>query len=53
VRARFAEALARHESAGLLRIEGERITLPRHALLQVDNLLHEFFPAEHRKVRYA
>lgn len=53
VRTRFGEQLAKHRSDGYLSIDGTRITLTREGLLQIDRLLHEFFPPEHRAVRYA
>jgi coproporphyrinogen III oxidase-like Fe-S oxidoreductase len=53
VRRRFAGALEEHQSAGFLSVEGERITLSREGLLQIDRLLHDFFLPEHRGTRYA
>jgi oxygen-independent coproporphyrinogen-3 oxidase len=50
---RFAAPLAKHQKDGYLSIEGTRVTIARHGLLQVDRLLHDFFPEEHRAVRYA
>ena len=50
---RFAAPLKQHEDNGYLRIDGSRVELARHGLLQVDRLLHDFFPDEHREVRYA
>jgi oxygen-independent coproporphyrinogen-3 oxidase len=50
---RFAETFARLRDWGFLAIEGDRITLNREALLQVDRLLHEFYLPEHRDARYA
>jgi oxygen-independent coproporphyrinogen-3 oxidase len=50
---RFAEPLAKHQNDGYLSIDGTRVTIARHGLLQVDRLLHDFFPEEHRTVRYA
>jgi oxygen-independent coproporphyrinogen-3 oxidase len=50
---RFAEPLAKHKKDGYLTIEGTRVIIARHGLLQVDRLLHDFFAQEHRAVRYA
>ena len=50
---RFAAPLAKHQGDGYLDIEGAFIKIKRHGLLQVDRLLHDFFPEEHRAVRYA
>jgi len=50
---RFAEPLQKHQDDGYLRVEGTRVEFARHGLLQVDRLLHDFFPDEHRAVRYA
>jgi oxygen-independent coproporphyrinogen-3 oxidase len=50
---RFAEPLAKHKKDGYLTIEGSRVIIARHGLLQVDRLLHDFFAQEHRAVRYA
>lgn len=50
---RFAEPLKKHQDDGYFSIDGTRITIARHGLLQVDRLLHDFFPEEHRAVRYA
>ncbi|MEP0843967.1 MAG: coproporphyrinogen III oxidase family protein [Phycisphaerae bacterium] len=51
VSARFAEPLARLRDAGNLSLEDETLILTREALLQVDDLLHEFFLPEHRAGR--
>ena len=37
---------------GMLSIAGDRVTLTRNGLLQVDALLPAFFEREHRGVRY-
>ena len=50
---RFAAPLARHAEDGWLTVGDGRVTIARHGLLQIDRLLHDFFPAEHRAVRYA
>ena len=50
---RFAAPLQQHADDGYLRIDGTRVEIARHGLLQVDRLLHDFFPEEHRAVRYA
>src|SRR5881392_841198 len=50
---RFAEPLQRLRDWGFLRIEGNQVLLNRDGLLQVDQLLHEFFKPEHRTARYA
>ncbi|MHC4854289.1 MAG: coproporphyrinogen-III oxidase family protein [Planctomycetota bacterium] len=53
VRERFAKPLQKHARDGFLAVCGERITLSRDGLLQIDRLLHDFFLAEHRGTRYA
>jgi len=53
VRERFAEPLQKHERAGFLSVAGDRITLTREGLLQIDRLLHDFFLPQHRGTRYA
>ena len=50
---RFKTPLAKHQSDGYLSIEGPHVKVARHGLLQIDRLLHDFFPEEHRAVRYA
>ena len=41
-------------AAAIVRASGlSNVTIERHGLLQVDRLLHDFFPEEHRAVRYA
>jgi oxygen-independent coproporphyrinogen-3 oxidase len=50
---RFAAPLQKHQDDGFLRVDGPRVELARHGLLQVDRLLRDFFPEEHRAVRYA
>ena len=50
---RFAATLQKHRDDGFLEVSGARVELARHGLLQVDRLLHDFFPEEHRAVRYA
>ncbi|MCV7196380.1 coproporphyrinogen-III oxidase family protein [Mycobacterium angelicum] len=50
--ARFAAPLARHQAAGHLEFDDDRVTLTRQGLLRVDELLHEFFRPEHRGPRY-
>ena len=42
----------RYQSDGLLSVEGQRITLTRKGLLQVDALLPAFFEPLHQGVRY-
>ena len=42
---RFAAPLRTLKDWGFLTIEGDVIRLNREGLLQVDRLLHEFFPA--------
>ena len=37
---------------GYLTLGENRVTLTRQGLLRVDELLHEFFRAEHRSARY-
>ena len=50
---RFAQPLRTVSDWGFGRVEGDRISLNREGLLQVDRLLHEFFLPEHRNARYA
>ena len=50
---RWSDILADYQARGLLRIEGDQLTITRAALLEVDGLLHAFFLPEHRDVRYA
>jgi oxygen-independent coproporphyrinogen-3 oxidase len=50
---RFAGPFRALEDWGYLRVEGDRVTINRSGLLQVDRLLHEFFLPEHRQARYA
>ncbi len=52
-REHFAGPLAVLRARGALAEEGERITLTREALLQVDRLIFEFFRPEHQTGRYA
>ncbi|MCZ7634649.1 MAG: coproporphyrinogen III oxidase family protein [Verrucomicrobia bacterium] len=55
-RVRFAGPLATLRDGGFLQPngdDGDRITITRQGLLQVDRLLHEFFKPEHRGDRYA
>ena len=49
---RFAEPFGRLRDRGLLAWDGDAITLSRKGLLQVDELLPEFFLPEHRGARY-
>lgn len=53
IRQRFAAPLRALEDWGFLTADGDRITLNREGLLQVDRLLHEFFLPQHRNARYA
>jgi oxygen-independent coproporphyrinogen-3 oxidase len=48
VRERFAAPLRRLEAQGLLRVDPQSVRLSRGGLLQVDQLLHEFFLPQHR-----
>ncbi|HEY2952629.1 MAG TPA: coproporphyrinogen-III oxidase family protein [Verrucomicrobiae bacterium] len=50
---RFAEPMQRLKDWGFLRVEGDQVLLNRAGLLQVDQLLCEFFLPEHRGARYA
>lgn len=50
---RFAEPFKTLQDWGYLSIEGDAVRLNRDGLLQVDQLLHEFFLPEHRNARYA
>ncbi len=52
-RVRFAEPLARLHDWGFLTVAGDRISVNREGLLQIDKLLQEFFLPEHRTGRYA
>jgi oxygen-independent coproporphyrinogen III oxidase len=49
---RFAEPLELHASHRYLTLGDGRVSLTRQGLLRVDELLHEFFRAEHRGTRY-
>jgi oxygen-independent coproporphyrinogen-3 oxidase len=49
---RFRPELDELVGEGLLTLSGDRITLARVGLLQVDSLLPRFFKPEHRHVRY-
>ena len=53
VRERFAEPLAEQQRAGTFSIEGDEIRVSREGLLQIDQILHEFFLEQHRDTRYA
>ena len=53
IRARFAAAIDKLGSAGVLTIDGDWLRLTREGLLEVDRLVHEFFLPEHRNARYA
>ena len=50
---RFADPIGRLRDWGFLAVDGDRVTINREGLLQVDRLLHEFFLPEHRGTRYA
>jgi oxygen-independent coproporphyrinogen-3 oxidase len=50
---RFAGPLKELENRGLMTVAADSLRLSRAGLLQVDNLLHEFFLPEHRGARYA
>lgn len=50
---RFAEPLKTISDWGYATIEGDKLSLNRDGLLQVDRLLHEFFLPEHQHSRYA
>jgi oxygen-independent coproporphyrinogen-3 oxidase len=52
-RDQFAAPLAILRSRGVLAEEGDRITLTRDGLLQVDRLIFEFFRPEHQTGRFA
>lgn len=49
----FAGPLGTLHEEGVLQECGERISITREGLLQVDRLLHHFFKPEHRTGRYA
>ncbi|MBM3793537.1 MAG: coproporphyrinogen III oxidase family protein [Acidobacteria bacterium] len=48
---RFSEPMAKLAAAGFLKAENGTVRLSREGLLQVDGLLPEFFPPEHRAAR--
>jgi oxygen-independent coproporphyrinogen-3 oxidase len=48
----FAEPFRMYREAGFISVNGDWIELDRDALLQVDEMLHEFLLPEHRGVRY-
>jgi oxygen-independent coproporphyrinogen-3 oxidase len=50
---RFAAPLQRLQAWGLLTVNGDRLSLNRDGLLQVDRLLPEFFLPQHATTRYA
>jgi oxygen-independent coproporphyrinogen III oxidase len=50
---RFSEPLIRLGKLGHLEQDGDWLRLSRQGLLQVDNLVHEFFLPQHREARYA
>jgi oxygen-independent coproporphyrinogen III oxidase len=52
-RERFAQPLATLKEWGFLVNDGDRISVTRAGLLQIDRLLHEFFKPEHNTGRYA
>jgi oxygen-independent coproporphyrinogen-3 oxidase len=49
----FAAPIQTLKDWGFLTVDGDAILLNREAMLQVDRLLHEFFLAQHKNVRYA
>jgi oxygen-independent coproporphyrinogen-3 oxidase len=49
---RFGPQIEALAAEGLLSVRGDRVTLAREALLQVDSLLPRFFKPEHTTVRY-
>ncbi|MCP3914665.1 MAG: coproporphyrinogen III oxidase family protein [bacterium] len=49
----FAEPLQRHAAEGWLSVDGDTIRASREGLLRIDELLHDYFLAEHRDLRYA
>ncbi len=53
IQERFATPLYKLHDQGLMNIEGRTLLLSREGLLQVDQLLHEFFLPQHRTARYA
>ena len=53
VRERFSLPLQTLHDWGFADLEGDKISLNREGLLQVDRLLHEFFLPQHRNARYA
>ncbi len=52
-REKFRQPLATLKEWGFLQNGGDRISITREGLLQVDRLLHEFFKHEHDTGRYA
>ncbi|KAB2665837.1 MAG: coproporphyrinogen III oxidase family protein [Verrucomicrobia bacterium] len=52
-RERFAQPLETLRQWGFLSVDGDRISVNREGLLQIDRLLREFFKPEHLAGRYA
>ena len=53
IRERFSAPIRSLEQHGWLKIEDKSLRLSREGLLQVDQLLHDFFLPQHRTARYA
>ena len=53
LRTRFAAGLNKHASAGFLKVTEDTVALNRDGLLQIDQLLSDYFRDEHREARYA
>ena len=53
ITAEFAATMEHLASNGFLKLDGDRISLTRTGLLQVDRLITEFYLPEHRNSRYA
>ena len=53
VEQRFADPLHALANRGFMHIDSEGLKLSREGLLQVDNLLNDFFLPQHRSARYA
>lgn len=53
IKERFKGPLGRHQAEGFLVVNDDEIVLSREGLLQVDQLLHDYFLDHHRGARYA
>jgi oxygen-independent coproporphyrinogen-3 oxidase len=50
---RFSAPVRTLQEWGVMKVDGDRVSLTRDGLLEVDRLVHEFFLPQHREVRYA